>query len=994
MSESVSRRPEAHYFLQMVNLRPEEAERTLFMFLFYGATSIGAVWLEYSSSAMFLESYKSENLNWVYIATAFAVTAFGIFYSWLQRHFPLRWVMLGVSMLLALPLPVAWLGLLQDKKLIWHLIAVFMVRLWVEGIYVLSSINNDIAANQLFNIREIKRAFPLISTGIIIAEIFGGFSYSFLSSFIGTANVVLPSCGMLFAGSMVLLFISFRYKQAFPNTIYSETDDEVNQGKQRIQDNLRHYISLLFGFFIAGHALFFLIDFQYQSQLEINLIDEAKISRFLGIFGGIMGIFKLILQLFGSSRIIENIGVFFAVLMPPIGLIITGVIAVLSPFGALISFCILKFCDELFRFTIVATTAPTLFQAIPDQMRSQMQSFVRGIAEPLSTGGTGVLIWLVSIALNQRGIGKADSLPWFAMVTICLSMVWIAIIWLLRRGYLELLIQSVGRGQLTVLAVDMRELRRAVMEALVRAETETDKLVCIDLLTQIAPQSVGETLAPMLLQLSPELQRRSLEAMLLNPEKAYLRPIQTLMTDLDVTPVVQALCLRYRLLADESNQDLSELRQYLGADQDPMIRSTAVALMMRLGTSGQVAEATNTLRHMLTSASENDRILGCRALAEATYMQSLRFYVPQLLQDRSIEVRCALLKAIAATRTAEYFPSLLRGLYYKSTRKAAYDALVVLGDDAIEPLIELAQQRRAPAGVRLKAWEILGAINTFTSLSLLANHLRTSWGKERRTILQTLLKVPAEAGVEITLENFGRNGIEAMILQELRIMGEAWSAELDIPESKFDFSEAALLRDSLQSEIQDCLERSFLLMKFLYTPSAIQAAAFNILAGSKSSIAKGMEILDNTIDLSIKQTILYVVDQRAIIDKIQVLHEIHTYTPLSGIERLCEIIEKYHCFSDWTLACCFHVARSARWSIPAELTLQCLEHPAGFVREAVMAYLQVASPRSLQRMLPVLMQDRDPLVSTQAQAIARYFGSDTSGTPPFGGQPLGNQSGN
>ena len=75
-------------FLKIVNLRPDEAERTLLMFLFYCATSIGAVWLEYSSSTLFLEEYGAENLTWIYIATAFVVTAFGVFYSWLQKLFP------------------------------------------------------------------------------------------------------------------------------------------------------------------------------------------------------------------------------------------------------------------------------------------------------------------------------------------------------------------------------------------------------------------------------------------------------------------------------------------------------------------------------------------------------------------------------------------------------------------------------------------------------------------------------------------------------------------------------------------------------------------------------------------------------------------------------------------------------------------------------------------------------------------------------------------
>ena len=978
MSEPVitSSNSSMRQFLRIVNLRADEAERTLLMFLFYGVTSIGAVWLEYSSSTLFLEAYKAENLLWVYIATAFVVTAFGVFYSWLQKLFPLRWVMLGISLLLALPLPFAWWGLMQRGTLLF-MVSVFCIRLWVEGIYVLSNINNDIAANQLFNIREIKRAFPLISTGIIVAEIVGGFSYPFLVSWFGAVNMTLATCGMLFIGSSVLFYLSSRYRQAFPNFVYANEEETNENPSNLLQGNIRNYVWLLFGFFVAAQVLFFMIEFQYQTQLETHLKTEEAIGSFLGVFGGIMGVCKLFLQLFGSSRIIERIGVFFAVLMPPVGIIITGTIAGFAPFGLLIGFVVLKFFDELFRFTIVAATAPTLFQAVPDRFRSQMQSFVRGIADPLATGGAGVLIWIVSELFRKSGIGSAVFSQWFAGVIVAIAIIWVVIIWLLRRGYLELLIQSVERGQLTMMAVDIRELRRALSESMARAETQLEQWVCIDLLTKIAPQSVSESLAPMLSQMIPDLQARSIEAMLENPELKYLPNIQEIMDSPHASPQVQALCLRYVLLADEKNRDIDGLRKYLGAEQNPIIRSTAVALMMRLGASSQVAEATNTLRQMITSHSQPERVLGCRALAEAAFMQSLRFYVPKLLEDPSIEVRCALLKAIAATRTSEYFPSLIRGLHYKATRRAAHDALVDLGDDAVTPLLELAYSDRSPDNVRINAWDILGEIASPTSILVLANNLSKSWGKHRRQILRTLIRIPQEHGIEAILEMMGRSGIEKMVIQELGVMTEAWAGIEDLGlEEVTDGNwgiEAGLLKQSLQTEAIDSLERIFLLMRLLYSSSAIQAASFNILSGSKGSLARGMEILDNTVDLSIKQILLLVVDNRPIADKLSVLSTIHPYRPLPPLKRLHQIIELRHCLSDWTLACCLHVAKGHRWSLPAGVMLQCLEHSTGFVREAVIAYLQVASPRSLIKVLPRLLKDRDSLVLAQARAIAYYF---------------------
>ncbi len=966
-------------FLKIVNLRPDEAERTFLMFLFYGATSIGAVWLEYSSSTLFLEAYTAEKLTWVYIATAFVVTAFGVFYSWLQKLFPLRWVMLGISCLLALPLPFAWMGLMHKGTFL-YMASVFGIRLWVEGIYVLSNINNDIAANQLFNIREIKRAFPLISTGIIVAEIVGGFSYPFLVAWGGgAANMTLATCVMLAIGSCVLFYLSTRYKQAFPNSVYnSEDDSEISS--RTLKGNIRKYVWLLFGFFIAAQVLFFMIEFQYQSQLEIHLKTEEAIGSFLGIFGGIMGVFKLALQLFGSSRIIERIGVFFAVLMPPIGIIVTGTIAGFAPFGVLTGFVVLKFFDELFRFTIVAATAPTLFQAVPDLFRSQIQSFVRGIADPLATGGAGVLIWVVSEIFRRNNIGSDVSAHWFAGVIVLIAIVWVVVIWLLRRGYLELLIQSVERGQLSLLTVDTREVRRAVSESMTRAETQTEQSVCIDLLTQIVPQAVGETLAPMLSQMTPDLQAQSIEAMLENPESRYLPYIREVMQSPHASPQVQALCLRYVLIADEKNRDIDGLRKYLGPEQNPIIRGTAVALMMRLGASSQVAEATNTLRHMITSSSQPERVLGCRALAEAAFMQSLRFYVPQLLQDPSIEVRCALLRAIAATRASEYFPSIIRGLHYKATRKASHEALVTLGDDAISSLLELSFSDRSPDNVRILAWDILGEIGSQSSISVLANNLSKSWGKHRRQILRTLIRIPQEQGIEAILELMGRSGIEKMVIQELGVMTEAWAGVVDLSIDQVSSTEVGLLIDSLENEAVNSLERIFLLMKLLYSASAIQAAAFNILSDSKSSLARGMEILDNTVDLSVKQIILSVVDNRSIADKLSVLANIHAYEPLSPSSRLQQLVDLRYCLSDWTLACCFHVARTEQWKLPADAMLKCLEHPTGFVREAVISYLQVASPRSLIKVLPHLLKDRDSLVLAQARAISYYFQNNGKNT--------------
>jgi HEAT repeat protein/ATP/ADP translocase len=978
MNAASGRAPEplSRRILRTLNLRPEEVERTILMFLFNATVFVGGVWLEGISDSLVLSEFSVETLTWAYMAIAVVVSILGVFYSWLQRILPLRMVMVGMGFLVALPVFGFWIGLGMKGTFLYGA-SIFGARLWVDAVYTISYINSDIAANQLFNIREVKRAFPIVGTGITVAEIISGFSLPILAKLIGLRNVTLVAFGMLLFSTILLFYISQRYRQAFPNSAYTEAEDG-ELSTTRMQGNLKSYVTMLFGFFIVSQLVFFVIAYQFFGQLEVNLKSAEAIATFVGNFGGFLGILKLMVQLFGTSRVTEKIGLFFTVLIPPALTVILGILAGIAPFGLLIGFVVLRGFDDLFRYTIVASTSPVLFQAVPDQFRSRIQSFVRGVADPMSTGLAGAAIFGITELLKYQHVDLVTSARIFAGITVLLALVWIGIIFLLRRGYLNLLIQSVERGQLSLTDVDVKEVRRAVAESLIKSKNEADQFVYIELLTQVAPKTVAESLAPLLLQMTPELQKQSLEAMLLNPEERYLPLIKDLLQSPSASPQVRSLSLRYNLLADP-NPDIASLRKFLGPEQNPLIRSTAVALMMRLGTPAQVAEATNTLRQMITSPHQPERVLGCQALAEASYMQSLRFYVPTLLQDPSIEVRCALLKAIAATREEDYFPSVIRGLYYKATRQAAYEALVNLGDDALDSLLKLGQDERQIESVRLRAWEIMGDIATPAAVNLLAIHLRTSWGKKRRAILRTLIRVPLEAGIETTLEMIGRSGVETMVNQELTVKAEAWAAIQDLPKDQIGTIEADLIRDSLQLEIEDSLERLFLLMKLLYTPSAIQAASFNILSGSRGNMARGIEILDNTIDLSNKQIILAIVDKRLIPEKLRILSDIHPYQPMSGVKRLRRLIEIRHCLSDWTLACCFHVGRVQWWGIPAADTVACLQHPTSFVREAVIAYLQVASPRSLQKFLPKLKEDRDPLVGAQARAIAAYFRTTSFG---------------
>ncbi len=996
--------------LRWLNLRPEEVERTLLMFAMYTLTSIGLIWLELSTVGLFLDQYGTDKLPWIYIASAVIGSGLGVVYSWLQKILPLRRVIVVILLLMAIPLFLFRFGIgLQFRimGLSLEFLILFFMWLWVEASYLLNDLNTSITSNQLFNIREIKRTYPIVSSGFLVAGIVSGFSLPLILRVVGLNNVTLLSGLMLGGGALILFYLSQSYEQSFPDTSrWTPEDEQPEFSSRNLKGPLQGYVIPLVAFFVMAEVLYVLVDFQFFSQLEFQ--NEANgassIVSFLGVFEGILSTFQVTTQWFASSRLVERAGVFVTAMILPIGIAGLGICSLVGNvtglFSIFLGFIILRFLDELFHYTLIETTGAVLFQPLPDNTRSDIQTLVNGVFEPLSTGASGILI-LALLALSQWLIPTQSDTVFrqyqsliFVGAIVLLAGVWMAVVWAIRSQYVTLLVRSAERGRLGTTDIDMRALKRSVVETLKKPKPEADKRSCIELLSKFDPKNIGETLVPLLEDLSPTLQRQSLETMLDHPNPAYLEQMRSFSRK-PLPPEVLALALRYVWLT-ESTPDINQLRPYLQPQVDPVVRGTAAALIMRRGDREQKAAATNVIRRMITAPEERERVMGTRAMGEADYLQGLRLYLNDLLQDESLRVRCALLDVIAATHMEEYYPSLLRALSYRSTREAARQALVRLGNEAIPLLVEVAQDIYKPDLVRLQAWNAIGEIGSLEALDTLINHLMSSWGSTRRSILRILLKIPEDVGIEGVLDRIGRSGLEALIEQELMFMGQIYAALIDLSlESESDsmltgeildwqndqiddHSSSQFLRRALRSMELDAVDRCFLLMKFLYPLNSIQAAAFNIQSNALSSLARGLEILDNTVDIRSKRSLITLLDRRPLLEKLEFLTPLMVYQPLPPSDRLRQLLELRHFLSDWGLACCFHLARTSRWSLTAEQTLMCLRHPTGFVREAVLSYLKVASQQALVELLPMLQTDPDPLVASQVKQLMAELGLENT----------------
>jgi hypothetical protein len=974
--------------LQWVNLRPEEGDRTWLLFAFYTTISVGLRWAEDSTVALFLDEYGAGPLPWMYIASAVTGAGMVFVYSWLQKIFPLRWVIVAIAPCMVTPLMLLVLLRWGIHASYLSVIIVFLMRLWVDALYVVNDLNTSIVANQLFNIREIKRTYPLVSSGLLIADVISGFSLPWLLQFAKLNKVILIACTVIILGSVILCYLSNKYQAAFPDAPQRLITQEQASRHRRIQAPLERYMLQLFAFVGLLQVIGLLVDFQYLRELKSNLGDR-DLASFLGLFGGIVGLCELATQWFVSSRLIERIGVFFTATLLPIsvGFIVPGAIALLNLlpgiqaqgiFWGLVS---LKFCDELLRYTFVVSSGPVLYQPIPERIRSRMQALSGGTAEAIATGLAGIII-LMTLFFCNHFVPESLEKWVFVAETVIAAATCLKVVLVLRSRYVDLLVLSAERGELSASIVGLRVFKQGVVKALGEKGSAADKHSCIELLAQIDPQGAAQILAPLLIKLPPDLQRQSLEVMLMGgANSAYVLEVRSLLEQPQnsVDPEVFALALRYVWLA-QTNPNLSQLEDYLQPRHHSLVRATAAALILRQGTPMQKVAATKTMRRMLTHKQERERINGVRALREAIYLQALRIHIPNLLQDESLRVRCAVLEMIAATHLEEYYSALLGALYYKSTRSTAMRALIRLENEALEMLLQLATNSYKPEVVRMYAWRTIAQISTLEAMETLWLQLEKSWGATRYHILRSLLKIQKQPEITSAIDRFQYSRIELLIEQELKFLGEIYATYIDLQTPQFlenyqlnkrVMIVCELLQRSLQELELDVKERLLLLLKLLYSPEKMQAAAFNLRSRSVVNVARGLEILEHTVNLPTKSLLLNILDQRSHQEKLHYLVEagFAEYQQLPVSDRLRKMLKLSDLLSDWCLACCFHLAQVSRIRLTSHEILLALRHPTGFVREAAIAYLSVVSHRVLLGLLPQLQQDSHPLVASQVKEL-------------------------
>lgn len=769
--------------------------------------------LETARDALFLDQLPASRLPLVYLVVA--LVGFGLtdLNARFIRRFGRRNALVVTTTLLALG--TAWLHFRPVTPGL-----AFGLYVWSALCASLGVVQFWLLAGEVFTSAQSKRFFPVISAGGVLGAV------------VGSALAVLL-LWLLPVGSLLLAAAALSLGTAF--LAASSSEPEVLAPRQRApapalggsvgllrRDGYVRRVALLV---VSSTLALLALDYLFKSAAAAAL-PKQELGPFFARYYGALNTAALVVQLLVAGRMVRRFGIGAALVALPVCLAL-GAAGLVVLGGAFALLLLTKGADGALRHSIhrvgVELTYLPMDPERRDRAKPLIDSVIGRVAQALGAGGL--------FLLATYGLGSPTVL---GALVAALSLVWLVAALAIRRPYLDLFRQSLGRGagyaELSLSDLDLGP-AQTVIEALSSPEP-------------------ARALAAMNL-LADARRTRLIPALIL-----YHDQEEVLLRALEVVP-------------DATREDWVPLARRLLEHPSERVATRAARALGRHGTLPEVASATGPLRAYLAVARlGRDRSAdpaadpelcamiagttpachGARlALADAIADAGDRRFSPvveRLARDADGEVAEAALGALAALGSDESIPFLIETLADPRRRAAARRALVRFGDRALDALGIALTFDQLPERVRREIPRAIGELGSERAAGLLSDALVGELpGLVRYRVLRALGRLVRRNGVRVPRERLEPELLRNLE-ESLRLAALALVFEESGPAPERARPSDRLLRGLLADKQRQARERAFRILQMLYRSEDLRGVYFALESADKRVRANALELVE------------------------------------------------------------------------------------------------------------------------------------------------------
>ncbi|MEI7981061.1 MAG: HEAT repeat domain-containing protein [Bacteroidota bacterium] len=840
------------WFTKILNIRDEELKPVLLLMVFSFFIGLSLSFYFTASNAIFLKHFSPKMIPVSFIASGIIICSAWYLFSRVDkkssfsRQVTIKFLFVFLSVL-AISIGVwafdtAWLA--------------FIMYTWVRIMVYITLVNFWGMAGKLFNIRQGKRIFGLISVGEVISIIIGYFSIPLILQFLKAPDLLFLASLSLFI-CLILVFIIFR---SFKDQLQAVKIPSVpvNNGVQS-EWNYWNLLKKPYFLVISLMALlpifgYLFVDFLFLAQTKREFANNPEtIARFFGIFLGFVAIVELIFK-FVSGRFLNKYGLKPSLLSLPFILVFSILLAatlgtLYGTTGMFFAFIALaRLFERSIRGAVYEPAFQLLYQPVPPEQRLPFQNQIEGIPKAFGTVITGVVILLLS-SIPQF------NLVYFNWVFIVVLGFWI---WIALKMY--------------------DEYRNMLKSKLVGLKLENRRA-----LDQIAPfisqslSSAGDDKFQSLYSFYEKVEPAGIDHLL---EKAFN----------DSTPANQ-LAILNKIRDKQYVPALGFIENQCDQNESPMLRETLEETRRTLRETEDLP-----FEYLVSQAHDKDAETRLRAALLLGFSGRYNTYklLITLLKDPDPGVKKAALISSGRIKRYELWQYIIENLISPEFSNVAGVAVRIIGEPILSDLDRFFDKIADHKQTQQHIIEIIEAIGGEKSVRVLREKINYPDKNIRFKVLISLSNLEYHASVsEIPLIRLAiEESVETMVWLMASISDVA-----GIPGS-------VNLRQALLVEIEEKKEEVFLLLSLIYDPRTIRHIREHIESPDTNAKIYALEISDMMISEEIKELFFPIFEDITIHERLNRFSIRFPQEKLTFEERLIDIINKdYTKINKWTKAC-------------------------------------------------------------------------------------------
>jgi HEAT repeat protein len=703
--------------------------------------------------------------------------------------------------------------------------AVFLLYPWSGLLSTVMVVQFWMLAGQTFTVTQGKRLFGLMAAGGVLGAVVG-------------ASLAIPALRMASVETLLLGAATIFLATAALVTILEpdEVERDVRHARRRSawrggMKKLRRQPYLLrLGILTAlATATVLVTDFLFKS-VAARTFSPDQLGEFFAQYYAVLNTIALVVQVVIAGTLVRRTGTIVAFVVLPL-LLVLGAGSVLVTGSALAAVLLTKGADGALRHSLHRISVELLWMPVPDETRATSKAVIDAVVVRLSQAGAAAGLF----ALGMAGL---DQPPILAAFILVFAVAWVVLGLGLRRPYLELFRSAIHRdspeSSRAALQLDLRSVE-VVVEAL--SSRDPDRVLAA---MELLDSNDRSRLIPglILYHESDAVLMRALQIIGMPERRDWIPLGERLMTHPNEAVRVEAL----KALARAGVTEPLEGRLL---DVSPNVRGQAAFWL------AQAAPEPPRQHPAVAQIIEMEGHAGCRAIVGLlrAVQDSGEGRWAELLSELATHEDPAVSEAAVAgmvqVRDARFIPILVQQLARRERRSMVREALVGLGDLALDALERGIRDHSLPLAVRIHLPRTVSRFRNQRAADILMDTLTSeNHGVIRFKALRGLGRLVTEADVEVDSRRIEqRTRIELRDhVRLLALWHPLWAARDGFPDKMH--AGLDLLLQLLNDKQRQALERTFRLLQISHPHESIQSVAVALQSSDRKVRAKALEYID------------------------------------------------------------------------------------------------------------------------------------------------------